>query len=310
MTRSAAVTFPDAARRIERLRGQADDLVGSRTDILGSMVGIKIRGGIVQRRATMTFLVREKIPPADLRPKARIGKRLTIDGSVIPTDVVVWPTLVDQNLSSAQITFDGAQQGSLSCFGRSNLGDYGVTCAHCLMGRDGRPATPAGIQMYSDGLRRMLPAGDSVFSVFAPGTGQPGDFGFADCGLFDLDDPHLVGRAQGAAPLPVVDDITGLLGERLVGLSALRPMGAPYPDRTGQVVGVQASALGERCDLVIAVDPPGTYHGDSGMLWLTEGGAAAAIHARGEVSASGSRVTAAMSANRVARLLGVNLALG
>ncbi|MBK7617587.1 MAG: hypothetical protein IPJ08_25120 [Burkholderiales bacterium] len=78
------------------------------------------------------------------------------------------------------------------------------------------------------------------------------------------------------------------------------------------VVGVEAVAMGERCDVVLNVDPPGTFRGDSGILWITQDGRAAALHARGEVMAGvhGSRLTSAMSANRVGDSLGVQLLLG
>lgn len=64
--------------------------------------------------------------------------------------------------------------------------------------------------------------------------------------------------------------------------------------------------------MVLQVQAPGTFHGDSGMLWLTQSGQAAAIHARGQAmpGLTGSPITTAMSAARAAGVLGVNVAAG
>ncbi|GCF84020.1 hypothetical protein GSbR_06200 [Geobacter sp. SVR] len=112
--------------------------------------------------------------------------------------------------------------------------------------------------------------------------------------------------------IDLVEDIHVLVGHRLKGISALNAPNANWQVREAQVLGVEAEALGERCDVVLSVLPPGTFRGDSGMLWLTQEGQAAAIHARGEVmpGIQGSSLTTAMSAKRAAMALGVQLSIG
>ncbi len=304
------------ARRLVRdlcgFRAEADDRVGSRADIIGSMVGIKVRGGALTPSIGLTYFVRRKVPADDLPPRSRVPKRLSFRDGHVLTDVLEWPVMAEQDLSSAEITYDGRLQGTLTCFGKSSNGIFGVSCAHCLTGIDGNPATATPVDMYSKSERRYLRAGSSVFAVFSPGPGMPNNYGYADCGLFDLNEATLRARGAASAAIALVRDEKSLVGRVLVGRSALSVSGFPEPMRKATVIGVNANALDERCDLVLECDPPGTFRGDSGMLWLTEDGRAAAIHARGEVAAPvrGSRLVTAMSARRAANFLGVQFATG
>lgn len=110
----------------------------------------------------------------------------------------------------------------------------------------------------------------------------------------------------------MVDDLHSLVGRQLTGVSTLSAPDGSAPFRIADVIGVDQFALGERSDLVLAVQPPGTFRGDSGILWLTEEGIAAAIHCRGQIMSGleGSRLTTSMSAKRVSNSLGVQLAMG
>ncbi|MBL0039048.1 MAG: hypothetical protein IPP36_11275 [Nitrosomonadales bacterium] len=130
--------------------------------------------------------------------------------------------------------------------------------------------------------------------------------------MIRLRDRLLAARAMAGLELALINDIHTLVGHRLIGVSVLNAPSSSGQLRKAQVVGVEADAMGERCDVVLNVDPPGTFRGDSGMLWLTEDGRAAAIHSRGEVMAGmqGSRLTTAMSALRLTIALGVRLVLG
>lgn len=296
-------------KRILALRKIADDRVGSNTDILGSMIGLKFTAGKLTRRLGITYFVREKIPKLDLSPRQRIPAKLRIDDSQITTDVVLWPFMEEQILPNGTILFDGQLQGTLTCFGASPLGTFGISCVHCLTGIDGNPATPTKVSAYA-GIPGQFPyVGQSIYLAYTPGMGILDNFGYLDCGLFDLRDEVLSQRAKSSQSIDVINDIHSLIGQKLFGISALFAPDSTSSMRKAIVIGVEATALGERCDLVLNVLPPGTFRGDSGMLWLTETGKAAAIHARGEIMAGlqGSLITTAMSAKRAAQALGVQL---
>ncbi len=305
-----------AAARLFSARAELDDRVGSRADIVGSMVGIKIRAGRVTNQLSLSFFVREKVDKADLHPKERIPSRLRLGTTTVATDVLVWPRMVEQatrpSLPPASIISDGRTQGVLTCFGESSFGRFGVSCAHCLVGTDRNPATPSPVALYDPIDRQLVQVGESLFLPFSPGPGLPGNFGYMDCGLFGLNDASLAARAAAARPLPVVSDVRALIGQCLYGLSPLNAPGQSGPQRVAKVIGAESVALGERSDLVLQVESPGTFHGDSGMLWLTQSGQAAAIHARGQemVGMNGSPLTTAMSAARASKALAVNLLLG
>lgn len=294
------------------LRDTIDDRVGSKADVIGSMVGLKFRAGKLTEQIGITYFVREKLPKAEINPRRRVPKRLRVGDDVVMTDVVEWPRMTEQSLPEGTILFDGRLQGTLSCFAVSRVGFFGVSCAHGLTGIDGNPATPTKVSAYANPPGQFIPIGQSVYLAYSPGIGMPGNFGYLDCGLFDLRDRTLAGRATAGEALQVVGDIHALVGRHLMGVSALNAPGSSGPLREARVVGVEARALDELCDVVLNVEPPGTFRGDSGILWLTEERRAAAIHARGEVMAGvqGSRLTTAMSAKRVTTALDVRLVLG
>ncbi|MHB8789651.1 MAG: hypothetical protein ACYDBT_07195 [Desulfobulbaceae bacterium] len=306
------LSIDERVKALLALRGELDDLVGSKADVLGSMVGLKLKAGKLTRRLGITYLVREKIPKTELRPRQRVPTKIRVGDVVVSTDVVAWPRMEEQTFPEGTILFDGRLQGSLTCFGVSQAGAFGVSCAHCLTGVDGNPATPTTVAAYASPPGQFLPVGQSVYLAYSPGIGICDNFGYLDCGLFDLRDRMLSARAAASQVIGLVDDIHFLVGRRLTGISALNAPNSNGHVREAQVVGVEAEALDERCDIVLNILPPGTFRGDSGMLWLTQEGQAAAVHARGEVMVGiqGSRVTTAMSAKRVAMALGVQFFIG
>jgi len=72
---------------------------------------------------------------------------------------------------------------------------------------------------------------------------------------------------------------------------------------TGTVNGIEKIAYDMFFDVCISVDPPGTFIGDSGMLWKDEQGQPLAMHAYGENTPDGSLFSGAMLAARAARIL-------
>lgn len=300
------------ASELRALRAEADDRVGSRADILGSMLGVKLTAGQPTGRLGLTYLVRQKLPLDQLAPRRRVPRRLTLKGRVVVTDVVEWPRMVEQAAPLPTIISDGPGQGSLTCFGRSTAEWFGISCAHCLVGADGNPVTPTNVAYWAAAAAQWFDAGRSRYLAYAPGAGLQGNFGYLDCGLIELRDPALQSRAQQGTAVQTVSNLKALLGKTLLGQSALRPQGSNSSQRTALVVGVEQSGLDEASDLVLQVDAPGTFGGDSGMLWSLPDGKAAAVHARGErmPPVQGSRLTTAMAARRVATTLGVQLVVG
>jgi hypothetical protein len=293
-------------------RTEADDRVGSRADIIGSMLGLKLKAGQSTGQYSFTYLVREKVPEDQLSPRQRVPRRLKVKDMTIPTDVVAWPRMVEQASIEPTIISDGPGQGSLSCFARTATEWLGVSCAHCLVGADGNPATPTDVRYWATAPGHWLDAGRSRYLTYAPGAGISGNFGYLDCGLVELRDAALRARAAQGTPVGAVSTIQPLLGKVLTGFSALNAPGSTSPMRRATVIGVEQAGLNELTDLVLSVDAPGTFGGDSGLLWFTQTGQAAAIHARGESMPpmQGSSLTTAMSAARVCSSLGVQLVIG
>ncbi|WP_173196192.1 hypothetical protein [Geobacter sp. SVR] len=310
--KTSKLTITERVKALLALRGELDERVGSKADVLGSMVALKLTAGKITGRLGVTYFVREKIPKAKLIPRQRVPTKVQVGDVVVSTDVMTWPRMEEQSLQVGTILFDGRLQGTLTCFGVSQAGSFGVSCAHCLTGVDGNPATSTTVAAYASPPGQFLPIGQSVYLAYSPGIGVLDNFGYLDCGLFDLRDQVLSGRAATSQLIDLVEDIHVLVGHRLKGISALNAPNANWQVREAQVLGVEAEALGERCDVVLSVLPPGTFRGDSGMLWLTQEGQAAAIHARGEVmpGIQGSSLTTAMSAKRAAMALGVQLSIG
>jgi hypothetical protein len=275
------------------------------------MVGLKMKRGLLTKQISLSYFVREKIPVEHLGPRERVPRRMTIRGRTIATDVLVWPRMLPQ-AAPATILFDGRGQGTLSCFAANDTRFFGVSCAHCMVGTDANSTTPTPMEFWDSAANDFLPVGDSIIAISSPGTGAPGSFGYLDCGLFDLGDSALEDRASAGVALAVVSDIHALMGMRLTGQSALKVNGSVDPTRTALVTGLELDALGERADVVLTVDSPGTIRGDSGMMWMTDDGRAAAIHAQGELlpNDQGSLVTTAMSAARAASALQIQFVLG
>lgn len=299
----------DSLTSLKLYRDQADDRVGNSCDIVGSMIGVKIRRGVTQPRLCMTYFVREKIPAAELSPKARIPSRMTVSGNTISTDVLVWPNMKMHGLQSDLFIRDGFTQGTLTAFAESPYGLWGLSCGHCLLGADQNPNTKTQITMFDRSIKNFIPAGVTGITLFV--SGGPvvcGSRGFLDCGLFTLEEPSLTMRAKTAAPLSVIN-VEELLGKRLIGNSVLNSSNHPNSLRTAEVIGVNKYGIDDYCDVVLKADPPGMFHGDSGMLWLTSDAHAAAIHARGEITnnGNGSILISAMSARRATEALNITL---
>jgi hypothetical protein len=226
------------------LRRELDDRMGSKVDVIGSMVGLKFQAGKLTKRLGITYFVREKIPKAELSPHQRVPTKPRVGDRRVTTDVLAWPPMIEQALPRGTILFDGRLQGTLSCFGVSDAGAFGVSCAHCLAGVDGNPATPTAIAAYANPPGQFLSVGQSVFSAYSPGPGIQGNFGYLDCGLFDLRDQILLARAMVGQAIHLVDDIHVLVGRNLVGVSALNAPSSNTSMREATVAGSGSRSFG------------------------------------------------------------------
>jgi len=153
-------------KAIAEARGQIDERMYSKPGVVGSMIGAKIRGGVIQPTVGLTFFVREKASKTDLSPTERVPARVRIGNLSIATDVLEWPQMREQSWAGPTIIDDGRSQGSMTCFGHTEAGAFGISCAHCLVGKDGRPATPTNVDFYSNSNPGWNPAGEHISCIF------------------------------------------------------------------------------------------------------------------------------------------------
>lgn len=297
---------------LREARCEALNRISDCANLVGSMIGLKYRGGVLCNSVGLTLFVTEKLPEKKLSRKQRIPKKIKTEAGSLNTDVLVWRPMVEQGLEKATLMYDGSRHGTLTCFGLRSDSGFGVSCAHCMVGADHNPATPTNVDMWDAWNQQWLKAGKSLYAVYSPGPGIPGNFGYIDCGLFSLRDTDLITRVKNSKRLITVRNLQELLGQQLTGQSSLTPKGSDGQIRRAHVIGVELEALDGNCDVVLEVEFPGTFKGDSGMLWLTSEGKAAAIHARGDthLEGRGSFLVTAMSAARAADFLQIELAYG
>lgn len=303
-----------AVRAVLARRDELDDRVGSRSDILGSMVGVKVRRGKALPSIGITFFVREKVDNKELTPKQRIPKLLQVGEHQIPTDVMVWRQTERHALKDTRLLMDENTQGTMTAFAQATAGLFGMTAGHCLLGPDLNPSTPIVVSMDATPSPDIwTKVGTSAMVLFIHG-GQLllGGKGYVDCGLFTLADATLQARALKSKMLGIAP-WTALPGQTLFGVSTVKATPLDNMQRRAKVLGIQAYALDDFCDVVLDAEAPGMRGGDSGMLWFTQQLQAAAIHCHGEKRGPGQpgsvRITA-MSAERAAAALDIKFRAG
>lgn len=264
-------------------------------NVRGTMLGEKLVCGTPTGEKCVVVIVEDKVDRADLPRAGRIPRTLRAEGKNVATDVLAFGHFLAQAVRTCS---DGRTRATVSAIARGAAGPVGITCAHALGGRDGNLATSEAISLWSPERKVYLPAGRSGPSIRHPGLGIPTDFGFADIGMFSLEyDPVLRKYAGGLAPMPLVASLQ-------IGSAVYAETGRGRV--SGYVQGIRAILRDFRCDIVVRVDPPGTFEGDSGAIWRSAPGRAMAIHAMGTAApvGQGSAFSAAMLASRAARLLG------
>ena len=298
MARKEMKVRAQSVQEIKDLRERAEERLLKLPNVIGSMIGAKIKSGNLTKNIGLTLFVAEKIPPKELGPKEQIPKQITIDGRSLYTDVLEIRSLTPQSsiFPSVLVVSDGQECGTVSSLCSSPNGFFGLTCAHVIGGRDRDPATTDPVEMWCPSKKDYVRVGNSLSAFVSKGAGTPDDFGFADAALFTLDHPELVERAHGAAVIAAADPE---IGETVQGV------GGTHGILTGTVLGIHKKLEDMLIDVCVQVDSPGTFIGDSGMLWKNKGGQPVAIHAYGErgLPLDGSKFSGAMLASRAARLL-------
>ena len=298
-----------ALRQLRNVRAKAEKRFYKKPNVLGSMLGLRIAQGQVLNELVLTVFVRKKIPTEAIPQSERIPRRVTINQTVVSTDVIEINGFVFQAGSpfptaGALTTSDATEFGTMTAFARSKFDLFGLTCAHAIEGPDNNPYTQTRVGVWSPSLKRAIPVGDSAFALAGGGAGVPGAYGFMDAALFTLVDRDLRNRANKGAVIPVAAPRMG---------AAVRGDATSGP-KTGTIIGIEKRVGPHLADIVVRVDPPGTFKGDSGMLWRSSsgGGHAIGIHALGDgvFPGRGSNLSAAMSAARAAEGLSVDLVEG
>jgi hypothetical protein len=182
-------------------------------------------------------------------------------------------------------------QGTVTTLCRDSSAQIrGLTCAHCIGGKDNDPSTSEPIYLWDAGQNDYLPVGMSGAYVDTTGFGIPGNFGFSDWGLFSVTDPVLENLGRTAAG--------SLFGATTVGtqVNAVTAHGLIQ----GVIEHTQIQFPNLYADVAIHITQGATYPGDSGALWKDSLGRAVAIHAIGTGSDGGSPISVAMFAERIA----------
>lgn len=300
MTTKGMKTEVGSVHEIRELHEKMEDKLFNLPNVVGSMIGIKVKSGKPTKKLVFTIFVAEKIPKDNLGPKERIPRSVIIDGRMVHTDVLPIRPLrphasVFQDL--LRVT-DGSSWGTVASFCRSPYGNYGLTCAHVLGGADQNPASPDPVSIWSSEMERSIQVGKTSSSFVSPGTGVTGESGVADAVLFTLEHPELINRAESARVVQTGNPVEG---------GMVKGSGGTHGPLTGTVTGIEKRVYAMFFDVCIMVDPPGVFIGDSGMLWKNENGQPIAIHAYGEETpiGIGSQFSGAMLASRAARIVDV-----
>jgi hypothetical protein len=282
-----------SVQEIRGLRQKVEEKLRHLPNVIGSMIGVKIKAGKATKKLGLTIFVERKIPRDQLRPKERIPRSITINGISMHIDVLEMRPLIPHApifQSPLCIASNLAQYGSgtVSSFCRSRNGVFGITCAHVV----GANSTGLPVNIYSNDSGQYIVIGKILLTYLEKGSGT-------DVALFTLDHVELNNQATSASVITTADPDPGNVDE---------VQGNAYfsGNLTGTVKGIEVQVLDVFADICIEVTTSGGIsEGDSGMLWKNKTGQAVAIHAYG-VSKAGSQISASMLASRAAKLLDVD----
>lgn len=285
-----------AVARLRKFRSERRVSLSKRAGVLGTGLGLKTTGGVTTDEPVVVVIVRTKKADSRLADHERVPSTLRIAGRSVRTDVI---QIRSFNKQSGHYCWDGASQGIVSAFARSDGTTYGVTCAHCMVGSDQDDLSSVPMAMYNSTRRRYEAVGESSYSIIAAGAGSPSNYGFLDAGMFTLS-PE---QARRLLPRPrALKQAELKLGMQVRGTTA-------HAELVGSLDLTEIEFGRVLVDALIRMDGVGTYGGDSGMMWTNDRRDAVGVHAMGSDlrPGAGSEYSAAMFATRVGIYLGVDL---
>jgi hypothetical protein len=283
---------------LRAVRAKARDSLHALPNVIGTALGEKLTSGTLTKERSVIIYVSEKKPRVALK-NGLVPKTIITGQQKLSTDVVEIHTLRQQFGPPPYFCRDGARVGSVTAMCRFDAQVFAATCAHNLKGPDLDIYTRDRMELYHPYLNKWIEVGDTNFVQYARGYGLRGNYGFIDAGLFTIEDDNLATRCRVANELRCWDRVR--TGIKVWALASKR--------RTlrGVIVHVEEDFGQLYADACIMVDPPGTYDGDSGVLWRTDSGIAAVVHARGsgDYGDGGTQFSFGMFAHRVEAALGV-----
>lgn len=284
----------DSFSNLRKLRILAEKKISGKKNFMGTMLGVRIKKGIIYPEKVLTVFVCQKTDSHVLSKNHRIPKQLKIGSEIIRIDILPIQSLILQNdlfpSTGALTANDGVEFSTLTAFAKSPYDFFGMTCAHALGGFDKDPYTQSPVSIWSPLMNKYISVGNSALVLAGGGTGIPGSYGFADIALFTLIEENIRTRAQKG----------NILSTNLVNIGETVFGSATSGVKTGEVIGIEMSFGSQLIDILVKVKGNGTFRGDSGMLWKNSNGEAVAIHAKGSMESPGigSSLSACMSAVR------------
>ncbi len=279
---------------------EADRLLG-----FGNVIGIGLGQKKIQDKYSsepaIVVYVSEKLP-TQLCGKHKIPSKLRLGNVTVKTDVIELDNIHNQHGEPPYFCSDDYQQGTVTALCMKGAGQvFGATCTHCLTGEDQDPYTPDKIYLasqYDDDFAYIGISDENPLD--SNGFGLPGNYGFLDASLFTIEDNALKAKTELFATPMKFWEYPRKGTKVFLELSLGRKV-------TGTINAVELIVDDFFVDVLIDIDYPGTFKGDSGGLWRTASGNAVAVHCKGAGAHTdgSSSYSLCMYAHRMQRELGV-----
>lgn len=268
-------------------------------NVVGTALGQKRCQTKLTGDRSIVVIVDQKLSKSEIPKSKRVPTAISDEDKTVLTDVIAIPSLRRQVSSPPYYSFDGGQQGTVTAFARQNDKIYAVSCAHCLEGSDADPYTADPISLYCKDTSSYVEVGMSVYGFKGAGHGTPGDFGFADVGLFSVLKDEFMDKAKNGSMLKVRNQLR--VNDKVFAQSA-------HGGLMGTIDMVEGVFANLYADFVVSLDGDGTFGGDSGMLWRSSSNAGVGIHTYGSIEPPGvgSRYSVSMFARRARDYLQVD----
>lgn len=273
------------------------DLLAHR-HVVGTAIGEKISSDRISGQRALIVYVTKKMRPSRLKGEL-LPKSVRVNGNQFLVDVIEVGDFRRQFGPAPHFCSDGFENGTVTAMCTSGEDVFAATCAHNLKGIDFDIYTKDRMLLFHPDSQAWVEIGNSSYVQYSTGFGVSGDYGFTDAGLFTIEDQGLLQRCRAAEVLPSWRSVrTGVVvWAKASGGRVLR----------GTVVHVEQNFEAFFADVCIQVASPGSFAGDSGVLWRTESGLGVAIHARGsgDYGDGGAKYSYGMFAHRMEDVLGV-----